>query len=79
MMAEELAKEIPKRFYFLARHFWPGPLTIILEAPSRVSTDLRKRDRGFRRDYHGRDRTLLARDQGRSGAGERDRRRVAGS
>ena len=25
MMAEELAKEIPKRFYLLARHFWPGP------------------------------------------------------
>src|SRR5271155_213589 len=36
MMAEELAKEIPKRFYLLARHFWPGPLTIILEASSRV-------------------------------------------
>jgi len=36
LMAEELAKEIPKRFYLLARHFWPGPLTIILEASSRV-------------------------------------------
>lgn len=36
MMAEELAKEIPKRFYLLARHFWPGPLTIILPASSRV-------------------------------------------
>src|SRR5580700_6885461 len=36
LMAEELAKEIPKRFYLLARHFWPGPLTIILPASSRV-------------------------------------------
>ena len=36
LMAEDLAKEIPKRFYLLARHFWPGPLTIILPASSRV-------------------------------------------
>ena len=36
LMAEELAKEIPTRFYLLARHFWPGALTIILPASSRV-------------------------------------------
>ena len=36
LMAEDLAKEIPKRFYLLARHFWPGPLTIILPAASKV-------------------------------------------
>ncbi len=36
LMVEELAKEIPTRFYLLARHFWPGPLTIILPASSRV-------------------------------------------
>src|SRR5580704_6280210 len=36
LMVEELAKEIPTRFYLLARHFWPGALTIILPASSRV-------------------------------------------
>jgi len=36
LMAEDLAKEIPTRFYLLARHFWPGPLTIILPASSKV-------------------------------------------
>ena len=36
VMAEELAKEISPRFYLLARHFWPGPLTIIVPASSRV-------------------------------------------
>src|SRR5947207_9194537 len=35
-MAEELAKEVSARFYLLARHFWPGPLTIIAPASSRV-------------------------------------------
>lgn len=34
--AEELAKEIPARFYVLARHFWPGPLTIIVPASAKV-------------------------------------------
>src|SRR5262249_23941408 len=29
VMAEDLCKEIPARFYLLARHFWPGPLAII--------------------------------------------------
>ncbi|PYT15090.1 MAG: threonylcarbamoyl-AMP synthase [Acidobacteria bacterium] len=36
VMAEELAKEVSARFYLLARHFWPGPLTIIAPASSRV-------------------------------------------
>lgn len=36
MAAEELAKEIPARFYVLARHFWPGPLTIIVPASAKV-------------------------------------------
>lgn len=36
VMAEELAKEVSSRFYMLARHFWPGPLTIIVPASSRV-------------------------------------------
>jgi L-threonylcarbamoyladenylate synthase len=34
--AEDLAKEVPARFYVLARHFWPGPLTIIVPASARV-------------------------------------------
>lgn len=36
MMAEELAKAPPSRFYVLARRFWPGPLTIIVPASARV-------------------------------------------
>jgi len=36
VMAEELAKDVSSRFYLLARHFWPGPLTIIAPASSRV-------------------------------------------
>lgn len=36
MMAEELASEVSARFYLLARRFWPGPLTIIAPASSRV-------------------------------------------
>ncbi len=36
LMAEELAKELPPRFYVLARRFWPGPLTIIVPASARV-------------------------------------------
>lgn len=36
VMAEELAREVSARFYLLARHFWPGPLTIIAPASSRV-------------------------------------------
>lgn len=36
VMVEELAKEVPTRFYLLARHFWPGPLTIIVPASAKV-------------------------------------------
>ncbi len=35
-MAEELAKDLSGRFYLLARHFWPGPLTIIVPASAKV-------------------------------------------
>ena len=35
-MAEELAKELSARFYLLARHFWPGPLTIIVKADPKL-------------------------------------------
>jgi L-threonylcarbamoyladenylate synthase len=36
MMAQDLAKEMPARFHILARHFWPGPLTIIVPASANV-------------------------------------------
>jgi len=36
VMAEELAKEVSPRFYLLARRYWPGPVTIIMSASSRV-------------------------------------------
>ena len=36
MMAEDLAKELSSRFYMLARHFWPGPLTMIVPAAAKV-------------------------------------------
>ena len=36
MMAEDLAREISTRFFLLARRFWPGGLTIIVPASSRV-------------------------------------------
>jgi L-threonylcarbamoyladenylate synthase len=35
-MAEELAKEITDRFRRLTRHFWPGPLTIIVPGSAKV-------------------------------------------
>jgi L-threonylcarbamoyladenylate synthase len=35
-MAEQLAKEVSSRFQLLARHFWPGPLTIIVPASAQV-------------------------------------------
>ena len=35
-MAENLAKELSTRFHVLARHFWPGPLTIIVQASAKV-------------------------------------------
>jgi L-threonylcarbamoyladenylate synthase len=34
--AEELARPLPEEFYRLARRFWPGPLTIIVKAASRL-------------------------------------------
>jgi tRNA threonylcarbamoyl adenosine modification protein (Sua5/YciO/YrdC/YwlC family) len=34
--AEELAQALPEEFYALARRFWPGPLTIIVKASSRL-------------------------------------------
>jgi L-threonylcarbamoyladenylate synthase len=36
VMAEELARELTMRFYLLARHFWPGPLTLIVPASEKV-------------------------------------------
>ncbi len=36
VMAEDLAKEVNRNFYLLARHFWPGPLTLIVPASSKV-------------------------------------------
>lgn len=35
-MAEDLAKELNNRFYLLARHFWPGPLTMIVPSCEKV-------------------------------------------
>ncbi len=35
-MAESMAKELSTRFHVLARHFWPGPLTIIVPASAKV-------------------------------------------
>jgi len=34
--AEELAHSLPQPFYELARKFWPGPLTVIVRAGSRL-------------------------------------------
>jgi L-threonylcarbamoyladenylate synthase len=36
MMAEDLARELSSRFYILARHYWPGPLTMIVPAAAKV-------------------------------------------
>ncbi len=36
LMVEELAREISTRFRILSRRFWPGPLTLIMEASPRV-------------------------------------------
>jgi L-threonylcarbamoyladenylate synthase len=36
LMAEDLAKELNARFYLLARHYWPGPLTLIVPASAKV-------------------------------------------
>jgi tRNA threonylcarbamoyl adenosine modification protein (Sua5/YciO/YrdC/YwlC family) len=34
--AKELAKPLPDEFYALAKKFWPGPLTVIVKAGSRL-------------------------------------------
>ena len=36
LMAEELSCELSTRFYILARHFWPGPLAMIVPASAKV-------------------------------------------
>jgi L-threonylcarbamoyladenylate synthase len=36
MMAEELAGELTGRFFVLARRFWPGPLTMIVQAAAKI-------------------------------------------
>jgi L-threonylcarbamoyladenylate synthase len=34
--AEDITKPLPEEFYVLARKFWPGPLTLIVKAGSRL-------------------------------------------
>ncbi len=34
--AEELARRLPDEFYELSRKYWPGPLTVIVKAATRV-------------------------------------------
>ena len=34
--AEDLARDLPDEFYTLARKYWPGPLTMIVKAGSRI-------------------------------------------
>ena len=34
--AEDLSRKLPESFYKLAKKFWPGPLTMIVRASSRV-------------------------------------------
>jgi L-threonylcarbamoyladenylate synthase len=36
LMAEDLARDLDSRFFLLARHFWPGPLTMIVPASAKV-------------------------------------------
>jgi len=36
LMAEDLSSELSTRFYILARHFWPGPLAMIVPASAKV-------------------------------------------
>lgn len=36
IMAEDLASNLSSRFYLLARHFWPGPLTLIVPSSAKV-------------------------------------------
>ena len=37
-MARELAAELPPNFHRLAQRFWPGPLTMVVEASAKVPT-----------------------------------------
>lgn len=36
LMAEDLSSELSTRFYILARHFWPGPLAMVVPASAKV-------------------------------------------
>ncbi len=36
LMVEDLTPEITKRFSLLMRHFWPGPLTVIVPASAKI-------------------------------------------
>ena len=36
LMAEDLSRDLSSRFYILARHYWPGPLTMIVPAAGKV-------------------------------------------
>ena len=36
VMAEDLSRDLTGRFHLLARHFWPGPLTVIVPASAGV-------------------------------------------
>lgn len=40
LMAEDLTNEITQRFQLLARKYWPGPLTVIVPASSKVPMKL---------------------------------------
>lgn len=40
MMVEDLSSEVTKRFQVLVRKFWPGPLTVIVPANSKVPLKL---------------------------------------
>ena len=39
-MARELARELPPEFHRLADRFWPGPLTIVVEASANVPSSV---------------------------------------
>jgi L-threonylcarbamoyladenylate synthase len=36
LMVEDLVSDVPNRFHLLARRFWPGPLSIIVPASSKI-------------------------------------------
>ncbi len=39
-MAEELAADLPPEFYVLAKRFWPGPLTMVVQASSKLPEEV---------------------------------------